>query len=537
VVSLSNHALIVVLLVLAASLAFAQNGHPHAVSSSSTVLELARRPVSIRSGIGTAHDAVMTSSREAQAFYDQGLAYIHSYVWLEAARSFNQALAHDEQLAMAYVGLSVAYTELNAASAAREALARATERARGASDRERQLIDARALQMEAEAAPADASKLAAYRAALDRALAAYPSNEELWLARGKAESRDPAERGQGSVDASTPFYRKALTLAPDHFAPHHYLAHAFENTNRPNDALTEAETYARLAPEIPHAQHMRGHELRRTGRVAEAIAAFEAADAIESKYLAVEGIAADIDWHYHHNLDLLATSYQYVGQMMKAERLLKAAFAIPSALIVQEFNKREWPMFLRANGRLDEALAAAETLAAHPSPLVSATGHIEAGLARLAMKQYQSAADESNTALRLMRGAPEGAALLADALQQLQGEFQLRTGQKEKGRAALEHVAANVRGRPGPDAWIQATFTLDAIARAAREVGDWSFAGWAARQMIAHDPNYGGAHYALALVAAHDGDRAVAREELRRARLLWKDGDADFLARIALDPL
>ena len=28
------------------------------------------------------------SSKEAQAFYDQGLAYLHSYIWIEAARSF-----------------------------------------------------------------------------------------------------------------------------------------------------------------------------------------------------------------------------------------------------------------------------------------------------------------------------------------------------------------------------------------------------------------------------------------------------------------
>ena len=543
--------IVVLLLVFAAALALARSGQSHPASSvevarpfqdrdrgaESPALQLAHRPVPLRSGIGVAHDPVTTSSAEAQRFYDQGLAYLHSYVWLEGARSFNQALAHDETLAMAYVGLSVAYTELNAASAARDALGRAKALAAAAGDRERRLIDARALQMEAEAAPADVLKLTAYRAALDRALAAYPSNEELWLARGKAESRDPAERGQGSVDASAPFYRKALTLAPDHFAAHHYLAHAFENTNRPKDALTEAEIYARLAPEVPHARHMQGHELRRAGRVADAIAAFEAADAIESKYLAAEGIAVDIDWHYHHNLDLLATSFQYIGQMTKAEKLLKAAFAIPSTLIVQEFNKREWPVFLRANGRFDEALAVAETLAAHPSPLVSATGHIEAGFACLAMKRYRRAADESNAALRLMRGAPEGAGLLADALQQLQGEFQLRTGQKDKGRAALERVAANVRARPGPDAWIQATFTLDAVARAAREVGDWPFAGWAARQMIAHDPNYAGAHYALALVAAHDGDRAAARDELRRARLLWKDADPEFVARLALDPM
>jgi hypothetical protein len=54
-------------------------------------------------GIGSAHDAVSTASKQAQAFYDQGLACLHSYVWLEAARSFNQALALDPKLALAHL--------------------------------------------------------------------------------------------------------------------------------------------------------------------------------------------------------------------------------------------------------------------------------------------------------------------------------------------------------------------------------------------------------------------------------------------------
>ena len=87
--------------------------------------ELVNRPVPLRKGIGSAHDGVSTTSKPAQAFYDQGLAYLHSYVWLEAARSFNQALRADPKLAMAHLGLTIAYTELNAPAAARAALDRA----------------------------------------------------------------------------------------------------------------------------------------------------------------------------------------------------------------------------------------------------------------------------------------------------------------------------------------------------------------------------------------------------------------------------
>src|SRR6184192_2237998 len=113
-----------------------------ALQTSNFKLSLAERPVALRSGIGTAHDAVSTPSKEAQAFYDQGLAYLHSYVWLEAARSFNQALMLDSKLALAHAGLAVAYTELNSSSLARAAIERAG--ALAVSDHDKRHVAARA---------------------------------------------------------------------------------------------------------------------------------------------------------------------------------------------------------------------------------------------------------------------------------------------------------------------------------------------------------------------------------------------------------
>jgi Tfp pilus assembly protein PilF len=101
--------------------------------------------------------------------------------------------------------------------------------------------------------------------------------------------------------------------------------------------------------------------------------------------MAREKIAAEFDWHHAHNLDLLAASYQYTGQMKKAEALLKQSFNMPTNLLVQAVNKREWPAFLIARNRPREALAAAQQLLAHPNLVVQATGHIEAGFAQLAM--------------------------------------------------------------------------------------------------------------------------------------------------------
>src|SRR5918996_1375322 len=241
-----------------------------------TLDDLVKRPIPLRAGIGSAHDVVSTSSTDAQAWYDQGLAYLHSYVWLEAARSFNQALRIDPALAMAHVGLTYAYTELSAPAAARAALDRANALQGVASDHDRLHVALRTLQMDAESSvrSRNVPRQIEYRAALDAALARHPDDDELWLLRGHAESADPAERGQGSGAGSVRFYEKAKALAPAHASAHHYLTHAYENTGRIEEARTESALYARTAPNIPHARHMHGHDLRRLGRMPEAIAEF-----------------------------------------------------------------------------------------------------------------------------------------------------------------------------------------------------------------------------------------------------------------------
>src|SRR5215467_9226666 len=107
--------------------------------------EILNRPVTLQQGIGKIHEPVSTSSRQAQLFYDQGLAYLQSYVWVEAARSFHQALRSDPRLAMAYVGLSYAYSPMDFAAAS-DAIAKAQSLAIGVPDRERRRIQTRSLQ-------------------------------------------------------------------------------------------------------------------------------------------------------------------------------------------------------------------------------------------------------------------------------------------------------------------------------------------------------------------------------------------------------
>jgi Tfp pilus assembly protein PilF len=497
--------------------------------------EVLERPVPLRPGIGNAHEQVTTSSPEAQAFYDQGMNYLHGYVWIEAARSFQQALRLDPKLALAWVGLSRVYSGLDDAEGARAALARAQELAAGASPREQRRVALRAKQLEAMAAVDDAAKHGAYKKAIDDALAQDIGDPALWLIRGNAEEASAAGRGQRGGTASTAFYLEALRLAPDNAAAHHYLTHSYETIAQIPLALEHGEAYARLAPAIPHSHHMWGHDLRRVGRIDDAIAAFRRTDDLEKAYYAAERIDASLDWHHVHNLDLLATAYQHKGQMRKAEATMREATALPPLTDYIEFNQKLLPVFLLGRERWDEAREAAGRLAQGKWSGTRAVGQALVGQVLLARGSAAEARAALTAAERELATLPASAAGIGVSRGQVQpwvdvlrGELSIRDGDRAEGRRVLEAVARTLRGLPGPDAWIQALFRLEGMARFARDAGDWELAGFLADQMLEHDGAYGGSHLARALVAEHRGDRAQAARDRAEAARYWGDADPDL---------
>ncbi len=515
----------------------AQDDDPHAACTAVGWVprEILERPVALRTGIGNAHDPVTTGSKEAQAYYDQGLAYLHSYVWVEAVRSFHAALRRDRDLALAWVGLSRAYSGLEDPRAARDAVVKAQERAGRASARERRRIELRAKQLEALEELGNPSKHLAYKKALDEALALDFDDAELWCLRGNAEEASAAGRGQRGGAASVAFYRQALAVFPDHFAAHHYLIHSYETINQIDLALKHGEAYARLAPQVPHAHHMWGHDLRRVGRVEDAIAAFTRADELEKAYYMAEKIPAGVDWHHPHNLDLLAGCYQHQGRMTTAASYLREAAASPAVTEYLEFNRKGWVGLLLARRQHEDALAAARELERGKGMSTRAVGHALAGHALLALGRRADAEAELRHAqgeLDALAEDPAPARVRSSAVSPyvdgLRGELLLRGGRRSEAAEVLRDVQKRIRAVPGPDAWTEALFRLEAIARVAREVEDWDLLDYTARQMSDHDPAYGGTRYALGLVAEHRGDREGARREFDAALGYWQKADPDL---------
>jgi tetratricopeptide (TPR) repeat protein len=499
--------------------------------------EILERPVALRSGIGKVHEPVTTSSPEAQAFYDQGLAYLHSYVWIEAARSFNRALRLDPRLAMAHLGLSYAYSGLEDDEAAGVALARAQAMASTVSSRERTRFEIRARQLAAIAEPSSLVRRDEYRDAINAALRTWPDDAELWILAGHAAESSPWGRGQRGSAVTIAFYEAALARARDHFAAHHYLTHTYETLGLADEALTHGREYARLAPTIAHAQHMYGHDLRRTGQIAEAVAHFEHTRRLEEGYFESEHIPPEYDWHYAHNLSLLATGYHYQGRLKAAESLHRRVFELPAFTPRFELFRREWVEFILGRGRPDEALNAVQEMHRSRWAAVRGVGHILAGQALLATGRGQDAMNEYRQAEREIaatdaRGPlPVTRAMLQPHLDMLNAEILLRGGNRDAAGQLFDRIQEQLRAEAGADAWIGALFRLESIARIARQAGDWALAERAAHWMLEHDRSYAGAHYALALVLAQRGNRESARTEFATAVELWRLADADLPER------
>jgi len=492
--------------------------------------EVLERPVPLRQGIGNDHEEVTTSSPQAQKFYDQGLAYLHSYVWIEAARSFHQALRLDPRLAMAHIGLCDVYVAFKDIPAARAAVDKAQSLAARVkvTDPERRRIEIRARLVEFLEDPKEFQKFLVYRKAIYDALMTNPSDPGLWILRGFADEGPGAGHGQGGDVDSIAFYQTALALSPDNSAAHHFLVHSFENIGRTQEALEHSEAYLRLATSIPHAHHMRGHELRRAGRIDEAIQEFRTADELENAYYRSERISPEYDWHHAHNLGLLALCYQLLGQMKAAEQLLRESFSLPAYSDFAEFSRREWPEFLLHRGRAREALDTSQALVKSRSAMGRFAGHTLVGRALLAMNRLEEARGELDLAERELKLISTDPDRFLAYTESLRAELLLRGKKWAEGAALMKQIEERIRATPSPDARSQALFQLESIARIARETSDWELAEFTAREMVQLEPTYAGGYYALALVAEHRGDAATARQEFTRAEKFWTKADPDL---------
>ncbi|HXH52671.1 MAG TPA: hypothetical protein VNH53_04475 [Sphingomicrobium sp.] len=275
----------------------------------------------------------------ANALFQSGLGWLHSFEYEQAARVFSQAAAADTSCAIAHWGVAASYyhplwAPPSAAELEKASGALASAKAAGAkSPRERDYIAA------LETFYRDSDKLdhktraLAYSAALEQLHKSYPEDRDaavfyaLSLVAAGMMDKDPdfaKEKAAGAI------LNQVLAQEPDHPGVAHYLIHSFDYPALAELALPAARRYASIAPASPHAQHMPSHIFVRLGLWDEAIKSNLASEAAARSLAQAQGLP-DSSSERLHAMDYLAYAYLQTGQDAQAERVLAELNAIQRA--------------------------------------------------------------------------------------------------------------------------------------------------------------------------------------------------------------
>lgn len=122
----------------------------------------------------------------------------------------------------------------------------------------------------------------------------------------------------GTVNYVKQTLQDVLSIHSDHPGATHYLLHIAEMENDMVTARNYGYALAPLAPKSAHAIHMLGHTLPQFGMWQEALDAFLVADQIHNDWATENQAELQEDWHYAHNLDLMAAAYLGLGNDRKA---------------------------------------------------------------------------------------------------------------------------------------------------------------------------------------------------------------------------
>lgn len=296
----------------------------NAVCHTPTATKAATTPARLVDGYGKVHMPISTKSEEAQRFFDQGLALLHSFWSYEADRSFERAAQLDPECAMAQWGIAMAAVNEKRRD---EAIKRAKELAAKSSERERLYVDAVEARYQGERTTIQNNGFLgaseAYQKALRKIVAFYPDDLEaklfLALALMSGYERDGAPK-PGTVEAIA-LLQVALAKDPKNLAAHHYMIHATESGKRAIDGAPSADVYGSLAPKVGHAVHMPGHTYVHIDRWDDAARAFETSAEVDRAYIRDNKETTDhAAGPYGHNVHFLATVYGYQGRYRDAVR-------------------------------------------------------------------------------------------------------------------------------------------------------------------------------------------------------------------------
>jgi tetratricopeptide (TPR) repeat protein len=463
---------------------------------------------------------VSTSSPQCQKFFDQGLGYFYSYVWMESARCFETATQYDPDCALAWWGLSRALEHYGHGDA-NKAAQKAYDLRDKASHREQQLILAR-MQEKGLLAGVGAPE-ARHRAAvatIDTLIALYDDDEEAWYYRAQLAGGAGLFGGQVSA---VPFYKALLRINPLHPGANHELVHYYENSRRPALGWVYAENYIKSSPGIPHPFHMQAHLATRLGRWDKTSDRSAHAIELERAYHKEMNVAPQDDPQFNHHLEILTRSLIHDGRFREARAVKKEAW---------DAGIRHWLVWFRlhlAERDSEEALKVVEQFRRDDK----LTAAYLAALVYLQQGDVERATPEVETLQHAYHDRKNDRDLEM-RLWQLQGVLMCRTGGVDAGLKLLARCVDRTKNdfhfhEWGGGAYFMEIWGIEALHGDRPEVAEEAFL-----EALAHDPGSVRGAMGMQVLCERQGRAEEARRFAELARKCWSRADAaDFAAELA----
>ena len=313
---------------------------------------------------------------EARRRFERAVALLHSFWYEQADSAFARTAAADSHCGMAYWGLAMSalhplWTPPSSFASDR-GLAAAEQAISLTGGPEREYAEAIATYYRDYATVDHRIRLLAYERAMQGIVRRHPGDDEArafyalaLIANGQLDTRDTTLARQRRAGAILePLFQRN----PDHPGLAHYLIHAYDSPPLAARALAAADRYARIAPSVPHAQHMPSHIYTRLGRWDESIAANLRSVAAARRVEAAGHPGAMWDQHAHA-LDYLAYAYLQEGRDTAARDVVTEVAAVtdvfPPGSLTTDYALAAIPArYALERGRWAEAA----TLVVRPAP-------------------------------------------------------------------------------------------------------------------------------------------------------------------------
>lgn len=281
-------------------------------------------------------DFTISCTEAAQAEFNQGMAYQHTFWFGPAIDSFDKVAELDPTCAMAYWGKALSMMNIPWSPMPEEALEpglAVVEQALalGApTEREQAYIEAIATMYQDPETRDHRTRTLAYAAALEQLVETHPDDIEAQIAYALAliMTADPTDKEFTNLRKASAILEPLFVEYPDHPGIAHYLIHAYDHPTLASQGLDAAQRFAAIAPSAPHALHMPSHIFSRLGYWAESIAANRAGVAVAKAGLPEDAGPNASNESALHALDYMMYGYLQRGQDGAAKEILDEINAI-----------------------------------------------------------------------------------------------------------------------------------------------------------------------------------------------------------------